>query len=146
VYWVAERVEPRELPDPFPADESSQGNGDAPFPPMPTLEVDVSWQDPLASPADVRVLISVQSCPLNGFCEFSRSIRGTAEAGATSLTLTIDQVHAGDYKANAILDRDQNLEQTLFPGNGDAVSLPNQPVTIAPTGTSTTSLVTLVEL
>jgi hypothetical protein len=146
VYWIAERVEPRELPDPFPADESPQGSGDAPFPAMPTLEVEVSWQDPLASPADVWVLLSVNNCPLNDFCDFSRSIRGTAEADATSLTLVIDQVHAGAYQANAILDRDQNLEQTLFPADGDAVSLPNQAVTIAATGTSTTSLVTLVEL
>src|SRR5690606_6437664 len=39
VLWIADRVEARSLPDPFPIDESSQGSGDAPFPAMPTLEV-----------------------------------------------------------------------------------------------------------
>lgn len=146
VYWLAERVEARELPEPFPADESSQGNGDAPFPPMPTLVVDVSWQDPLAEPADVWVLLSTQDCPLMGFCDFSRSLVGTAEAGATSLELTIDQVHAGGYKANAILDRDRNLGETLFPGAGDAVSLPNQSVEIGAEGTSMAAVSILVEL
>jgi hypothetical protein len=146
VLWIADRVETRSVPDPFPADASPQGSGDAPFPTMPSLKVDVSWSDPLLDPADVYVLLSTQDCPLNGFCEFSRSIRGTAEAGTTSLELHIDQVHAGDYKGNAILDRDQNLETSLFPGAGDAVSLPNQAITIAATGESTASLVALVEL
>ena len=146
VLWIADRVEARELPSPFPADASSQGAGDAPFPTMPSLTATVSWTDPLTEPADVYVLLSAQDCPLMGFCNFSRSIRGTAEAGATSLELVVDQVHAGSYKANAIVDRDQNLETSLFPGAGDAVSLPNQPVTIAAEGESTTSLVALVEL
>ena len=97
-------------------------------------------------PADVWVLLSTQPCPLMGFCDFSRSIRGTADVGATSLQLTIDQVHAGEYLGNAILDRDQNLEESLFPGDGDAVTLPNQPLEIAATGTSMLELATLVEL
>lgn len=146
VYWLAERVEARALPDPFPADHSAQGNGDAPFPEMPVLTVDVSWQDPLADPADVWVLLSVGDCPLMDFCDFSRSIRGTADAGATSLALTFEQIHGGAYKGNAILDRDQNLAETLFPGSGDAVSLPNQPVEIAAEGESNAALTVLVEL
>jgi hypothetical protein len=146
VLWIADRVEARALPDPFPTDESSQGNGDAPFPTMPSLEVTVSWGDPLMAAADVWVLLSVQDCPLMGFCDFSRSLRGTAETGATSLVLTFDQIHAGNYKGNAILDRDQNLAESLFPGDGDAVSLPNQPITIAAEGQSSDMLVTLVEL
>lgn len=147
VLWLADRLEARTLPDPFPADESSQGNGTNPeFPEMPSLIVDVSWQDPLAMPADVYVLLSTQACPLMGFCDFSRSLRATADVGATSLELTIDQVHAGEYLGNAILDRDQNLTESLFPGDGDAVSLPNQPLTIAQNGTSMTSFITLVEL
>jgi hypothetical protein len=146
VLWIADRVEPRSVPDPFPADASPQGSGDAPFPPMPSLEVTVSWSDPLLDPADVYVLLSAQDCPLSGFCNYSRSIRGTAEAGATSLELRIDQVHAGAYKGNAILDRDQDLETSLFPGDGDAVSIPNQAITIADSGESTASLIVLVEL
>jgi hypothetical protein len=146
VLWLADRVETRTLPDPFPADHGPQGSGDAPFPTMPSLRVTVSWQDPLSDPADVWVLLSVPDCPLMGFCEFSRSLYATAEVGATSSELLIDQVHAGNYKGNAVLDRDRNLTESLFPGSGDAVSLPNQPITIAATGESTATLVTLVEL
>lgn len=146
VYWLAERLETRELPEPFPADQSSQGSGDAPFPAMPTLRTTVSWQDPLTEPADVWVFLSVYDCPLMGICEFSRSLRATAEAGATSVELVHDQIHAGAYRGNAVLDRDRNLESTLFPGNGDAVTLPNQAVEIAAQGESTVELFTIVEL
>lgn len=146
VYWLAERLEARSVPEPFPADQNSQGTGDAPFPDMPSLAVTVSWQDPLAMPADVWVLLSTQDCPLMGFCDFSRSIYATAEVGATSIDIAIDQVHAGPYKANAILDRDQNLMSSFGPTSGDAVTLPNQPVEIAASGETTLELVTLVEI
>ncbi len=146
VYWLAERLETRELPDPFPVDESSQGNGDAPFPPMPLLRATVSWQDPLAEPADVWVFLSTENCPLMGLCDFSRSIFATAETGATEVELVFDQIHAGAYKANAVLDRDQNLQSSLFPGSGDAVSIPNQSLTVEPSGESTVEIATIVEL
>lgn len=146
VYWLADRLETRELPEPFPADQSSQGSGEAPFPPMPTLRTTVSWQDPLSEPADVWVFLSVYDCPLMGLCDFSRSLRATAEAGATSIELVHDQIHAGAYKGNAVLDRDRNLESSLFPGNGDAVTLPNQAVEIAAVGESSVELFTLIEL
>ena len=136
----------RALPEPFPADQSSQGSGDAPFPTLPTLRTTVSWQDPLSEPADVWVFLSVYDCPLMGLCDFSRSLRGTAEAGATSIELVHDQIHAGAYQGNAVLDRDRNLESTLFPGNGDAVTLPNQAVEIAAVGESSVELFTLIEL
>lgn len=106
----------------------------------------MSWTVPLSEPAYVWVLLSTLDCPLAGFCDYSRSIRGTADVGATSLELVIDQVHAGNYKGNAILDRDQNLMQSMFPGSGDAVSLPNQPVTVAAAGTSMAAFMTFVEL
>lgn len=146
VYWLADRLETRALPEPFPADQSSQGSGDAPFPTLPTLRTTVSWQDPLTEPADVWVFLSVYDCPLMGLCDFSRSLRGTAEAGATSIELVHDQIHAGAYQGNAVLDRDRNLESTLFPGNGDAVTLPNQAVEIAAVGESSVELFTLIEL
>lgn len=146
VYWLAERIETRTLPDPFPVDTSSQGPGDAPFPAMPTLRTTVSWQDPLTEAADVWVFLSVNICPLMGLCDFSRSLRGTAEVGATSIELVHDQIHAGSYRGNAVLDRDRNLEATLFPGSGDAVTIPNQSVTVDPMGESTVQLFTLVEL
>lgn len=146
VYWLAERLETRTLPDPFPVDMSSQGTGDAPFPTMPSLRTTVSWQDPLVEPADVWVFLSTMDCPLMGICEFSRSLRGTAEIGATSIELVHDQIHAGSYRGNAVLDRDRNLEASMFPGNGDAVTIPNQAVTVDPEGQSTLGLFTLLEL
>jgi hypothetical protein len=145
VYWLAERLEARDLPEPFPVDENPQAN-DAPFPAMPSLRTTVSWQDPLTEPADVWVFLSTMDCPLMGICDFSRSLRGTAEIGATSIELVHDQIHAGSYRGNAVLDRDQNLESSMFPGTGDAVTLPNQAVTVADSGESTLDLFTLVEL
>jgi len=71
---------------------------------------------------------------------------GAVEPGATSAELIVDQVHAGAYKANAVLDRDQNFDESLFPGSGDAVSLPNQDVAVAAGGESTASLSLVVEL
>jgi hypothetical protein len=146
VYWLAERIETRDLPDPYPVDDSSQGPGDAPFPAMPTLRTTVSWQDPLTEPADVWVFLSTMDCPLMGICDFSRSLRGTAEIGATSIELVHGQIHAGSYRGNAVLDRDMNLESSMFPGAGDAVTLPNQAVTVAAEGESTVDLFTLIEL
>ncbi|MFV8751072.1 hypothetical protein ACNOYE_11060 [Nannocystaceae bacterium ST9] len=146
VYWLAERLEPRDLPDPFPVDSTSQGTGDAPFPTMPSLRTTVTWQDPLTEPADVWVFLSTMNCPLMGICDFSRSLRGTAEIGATSIELLHDQIHAGAYRGNAVLDRDRNLESSMFPGSGDAVTLPNQAVEVADVGESTIELFTIVEL
>ena len=137
--WDAARAEPRGLPEPFPADLASQGPGDAPFPPMPALAVTVTWAEPLPAPADVWAIVTTTPCDLLLQCTHSRSLRTLAPAGATSATLTMLQVHPGAYQVNAILDRDQNVPQTLGPDSGDGVGVPNKPALVADTGETAVS-------
>jgi hypothetical protein len=143
--WPATRAELREIDGPFPVDDTAQP-GDAPFPEMPTLVVTLTWTTPLAEASDAWVILSTTACNLGGGCTPSRFIRGRADAGATSLVLTLEQIHADDYKANAILDRNGNLAGTFLPDAGDTVSIPNADVTVDPTGTSEVSLALLVDL
>ncbi len=132
VLWDATRLAAGSLPAPFPADLGSQGGPDTPFPPMPRLEVTVSWAEPLAAPADVWVLLSLDDCTFGGACVVSRSIKAEAAAGAETQSLAFEQIHAGAYKANVVLDRNQNLETMLvpYPDAGDGVSLPNRSVDV----------------
>ena len=60
--WEAQRAEPRQVPDPFPPEDASVGQGDAPFPPMPSAQLEVSWwrgQD-----TRVWVVLSTSACGL----------------------------------------------------------------------------------
>ncbi len=145
VYWDARRVETRALPAGFTDGLVTQGTGDGPFPPMPNLRTRVTWSQPLASEADIWVVLSVSECSLSG-CNISRHIRTTAAAGATSAEIFLEQVHAGDYSILGVVDRNQNLEQTLSPDSGDGVSLPNAKVTIAPAGETSASVSIVVNL
>ena len=144
VLWSPERKETRTLPAPFPTDASPQGSGDAPFPPIPRLMATVSWDKPLPMDSDVLVVMSATDCnylmPANLGCTISRSLFGPATAGATSASLVFDQIHAGTYKATAILDRHGTLKQRLFPQSGDGISIPNQTVVVAASGESTASV------
>lgn len=144
VDWAATRVEPSTVPDGFPGGIAGDGSQD--FPPMGTLSVDVSWPTPLDAEADVWVIVSNESCPLQGPCAPSRFVSAVAEAGATSVTVAYPQIHAGEVFLTAILDRDRNLGASLLPSAADAVSIPNKQVTIAATGTTETSLVASIEL
>ncbi len=132
--WDATRAEPRDLPDPFPVDLASQGPGDAPFPPMPSLRTTITWAEPLAAEADVWAIVTTQPCDLQLQCTHSRSLKTTAPAGATSAELVLTQIHPGAYQLNAILDRNQNLPTTIAPDSGDGVAAPNKPFTVAATG------------
>ncbi|MCA9654069.1 MAG: hypothetical protein H6712_08805 [Myxococcales bacterium] len=146
MHWVGMLAEERPLDGPFPYDETP-GSTDDPFPAMPTLRVTLSWADPLPEPTEAWIILSTTDCGLvPGSCSPSRFLRGTAETGATSIELTLDQIHAGDYRGNAVLDRNGNLGGTLFPDNGDLVSIPNQAVTVADMGESSASISLLVEL
>lgn len=140
--WSAERKERRDLPAPFPQDEAPLP-GDAPFPEMPRLRFDIGWDGALASEADVWVILTQSSCnfttPGDLGCTVSRSLLKAAPAGSTSTQLLFEQIHPGTYKATAILDRNRNLKTRLLPDSGDRVSLPNQPVTVVPTGESSAS-------
>ena len=145
VYWLAERVEPSSVPDSFPA-AGSAGDGSQDFPPLPSLEVDVTWTTPLVDVADVWVLLANQDCPLMGSCDLSRFIQVEVDAGGMSGHVTLDQIHPGDYKATAVLDRDQNLGATFAPGTGDGVSLPNASITVTSEGPNTATIPIVVDL
>ncbi len=150
ILWTPERKETRELPTPFPPDQRPQGTGDAPFPTLPRLLATVSWDKPLPNEADVLMILSTTACsyltPANLGCTVSRSLFGHAPVGATSVSLTFDQIHAGSYKATAILDRHGTLKQRLFPQSGDGLTLPNQGVVIAASGDSTAAVPILLTI
>lgn len=144
VLWSPQQKETRTLPAPFPADESPQGAGDAPFPPIPRLTATVSWDKPLPMDSDVLMVLSATDCnylmPASLGCTISRSLFAHAAAGALSASLVFDQIHAGTYKATAILDRHGTLKQRLFPQSGDGISIPNQAVVVAASGESSASV------
>ncbi len=143
--WPATRAELRELDGPFPVDTTPQP-GDAPFPDVPQLDVRLSWTAPLAATADAWIILSTTNCGLTGGCTPSRTLRVSAAAGATSADLTLEQIHPGTYKANAILDRNGDLGSTLLPNAGDTVSIANTSVTVDATGTTEVSIALLVDI
>ncbi|MEM7159162.1 MAG: hypothetical protein AAF799_40370 [Myxococcota bacterium] len=146
MFWEGQLAEERPTDGDFPYDPSP-GQSDDPFPAMPTLRATLSWLEPLTEPADAWILLSATECGLApGSCTPSRFIHAFAAAGSTSIELSLEQIHPGDYSANAVLDRNGNLAASLLPDSGDLVSLPNQPVTVADLGESSASLMLLVEL
>lgn len=145
VYWDALRKETRPLPAPFPGDETPL-DPEAPFPPMPDLRVEVTWAEPLPQDGAVWALVTTQPCDMQLNCTHSRSLMTAVRAGATSASLTMKQIHAGDYKLTAILDRNGNLPETLFPDAGDGLSLPNQAITVKPEGETTVKTMIWVDL
>jgi hypothetical protein len=145
VYWEAQRAEHRELAEPFPADEEPLAS-DAEFPPMPTLAIEVSWTEPLMDDGEVWVVLSTTDCDLTLACTVSRSLRKAVLMDATSATMTIEQIHAGDYKLNAILDRNGNFATTQFPDAGDGVAQLNKNITVAPDGETSVKTAILITL
>ena len=145
VYWDARRDELRPLPEPFPADEAPLAK-DAPFPAMPGLKVDVSWAEPLPQDGAVLVILTTQTCDAPATCVASRSLVAPATAGATAASLLLEQIHGGDYMLTAVLDRNGNITETLAPDAGDGVSLPNQAITVAPTGDTAVKATIVVDL
>lgn len=133
VYWDAERVSEAALPDPFPADQDPLP-GDADFPPMPRLNVDVTWPDALEVDGAVWIILTTMDCDLQLTCVHSRSLTKGAAAGSKTVSLALDQVHPGAYKLNVVLDRNGNLATTLYPDKGDGIGGLNQAVQVAPTG------------
>lgn len=143
--WDATRAETRALPEPFPVDLTPEAP-DAPFPAMPTLRVDVTWAPALTQDGEVWVIVTTQPCDAQLQCKHSRSLRAAAASGATAASLVLDQIHSGDYLLTAVLDRNGNMAETLFPDAGDGVSLPNQPIEVAPAGESTAKAAIVVTL
>jgi len=146
MHWEGVRREERALDGQFPYDPTP-GAADDPFPPIPSLRVTLTWTAPTAEAVDAWVVLTTTDCSLvPGSCQPSRFFRAVTEPGATSVELVLDQIHAGDYQANAFLDNNGNLAGALFPDSGDLVSLPNQDLEIAPAGESTAAIALLVEL
>ena len=142
IEWIATRREARALGGAFPTPPTVPN--DAPFPPLPSLDVVTQWDTPLEQPATVWVMLSTTACGVNpaANCVPSRYLSAEAPAGATSVTLTLEQVHPGDYSTNAIIDRNQNLGAgALLPDAGDAVSLPlDVAASVSEDGPNTTTL------
>jgi hypothetical protein len=133
-HWSARRTETRPLPDPFPADLEVQGTGTEPFPEMPRLDATVSFGKTLAADADVWLMLSNGPCTSGG-C-LSRSFTAHAKAGSSTTSFAVDQIHAASYSVTAVLDADRNLGTTFAPSSGDGVSLPNQSLEVAATGST----------
>jgi hypothetical protein len=134
--WDARKAEARPLPAGFP--DPTPLPPDAPLPALPTLETTVRWSTPTDAAADVWLILATTACTTT--CVPSRFSRAVVEAGATEAVVEMPEIHPGDYLATAVVDRDRNLGATLIPGGGDGVSLPNRPITVAPSGTTTASV------
>ena len=137
--WIGEHAEDRELPSPFPADDTVP-EPSANFPQMSSLRVTVTFPA-LAADADVWVLLSTTPCGTTFQCTPARQKRVSANAGATSASLDVEQLHASDYFLNVILDRDRNLFSTLGPSSGDGVGALDRTADVDGTDSVTTSIV-----
>ncbi len=142
--WSPSRLETRTTPAPFPA-AGSVGTGTAPFPPLPSVAGTVRWSGALAADADVWIVLATQDCSFTS-CIVSRHHLAHARTGDTQATLTLDQVHPGEYKVLAFLDRDRNVGTTLAPDSGDGVAAPNQALTVGPSGTTALSSTIVFDL
>ncbi|MDP1827051.1 MAG: hypothetical protein Q8L48_27505 [Archangium sp.] len=133
VLWTAQRRESRPVPAPFPATPGSMGDGTAPWPAMASVQTTVRWVSPLTQAGTVWVLLTTTPCAPAFTCVASRSLRVEAAAGATSATLTLLAVHAGDYRLTAVVDRTRTFGTRLAPASGDSLAV-DQAVTVPASG------------
>ena len=121
VVWDASQDEDRALPADFSPTTSSS---DLPLPTLSTLTTTVRFPATDAE-ADVWVFLSTTPCGTTFSCTVARQKKIRVDAGATEAVVVIDQLHAGDYLVNALLDRNSNLETALRPDRGDGVASPD---------------------
>ncbi|MEW6433001.1 MAG: hypothetical protein AB1730_15975 [Myxococcota bacterium] len=133
VFWTAKRREARTVPAPVPATQASMGDGGAPWPSMATVQATVRWVTPLAQPGAAWVLLTTTACAPTFACVASRSMRVDVAAGATSASLTIPAVHAGDYRLTAVVDRAGTFGTVMAPASGDSIAV-DQPVSVPASG------------
>lgn len=133
VLWTAQRRETRSVPAPFPATLDSMGDGGAPWPAMATVQTTVRWATPLTQAGTVWILLTTTNCAPTFSCVASRSLRTEVNTGATSATLTLPAVHAGDYKLTAVVDRTRMFATRLAPASGDSIAV-DQAVTVPTSG------------
>lgn len=138
--WEARRAEPRAVPEQFPTNYLSQGDGSNDYPPMPTHRVSVEWAAPLANDADLWVLLPTRPCLLPSECIPARTSFIRVAAGSTQAELPFEMIHPGTYYGMVVLDRNQNFLQTFLPDSGDGIGLPNDRVHVGEEGSSTSQL------
>jgi hypothetical protein len=123
VLWTAQRRETRTVATPFPATLDSNGDGGAPWPAMATVQATVRWTTPLTQAGSVWILLTTTNCAPTFSCVASRSLRTEVNTGATSATLTLPAVHAGDYKLTAVVDRTRMFGTRLAASSGDSIAI-----------------------
>lgn len=145
VHWEANLLEPRVLEADYLSTWESQGPGTAPLPTLPSLDVTVAWTGPLMADAPVWLLLSNSGCGVAG-CNTTRTVRAIASAGATSAVVSVQEIHAAQYKGLAVLDRNNNLEAILRPDSGDGVTQPDRIIDVAADGTNEANLSIVFDL
>jgi hypothetical protein len=136
--WEARRAEARALPTTYPVDATAlPPDGD--FPPLGSWTATVTFPA-LTADADVWVLLSTTNCGTTFACTPSRSKRAAVRAGATSVDVVVEQLHAGSYVANVVLDRDRDMETALRPTSGDGAARPDTAVVVSGAGATATTL------
>ncbi len=140
LFWQAHRVETRDAGSPFPEGGVWAGSLSDPFPPMGSLDVTVSWATPLASASDVWLALSHTACGVTFACTPSRTLTTRAQVGATSVTLHLDQLHAGAYFANAVIDLNGNIRTLLRPDTGDRIAPLDTAVSVPGVGAASMAL------
>ena len=133
VLWNAQRRETRTVPSPFPATLDSMGDGGAPWPAMAAVQTTVRWTTPLTQAGTVWVLLTTTNCAPSFTCVASRTLRTDVNTGATSATLTLPAVHAGDYRLTAVVDRTRMFGTRLAPASGDSIAV-DQAITVPASG------------
>lgn len=136
VFWTARRKETRSTPSPFPATLTSMGDGSTPWPAMASVQATVRWLTPLAQPGSVWVMLTTTNCAPTFACQASRSMKLDVAAAASSATISIPAVHAGDYKITAVVDRQKQFGTRLAPSSGDSIAV-DQPLTVPTAGQAT---------
>jgi hypothetical protein len=125
VVWDAGKDEDRALGE-FTA---SVVAADQPLPVLSALSVAVSFPA-VDDDADVWVFLSTSTCGTSFTCAVARQKKAAVAAGADHAVVVVDQLHPGDYFLNVLLDRDQDLEETLAPSRGDGVAAPDGAVSV----------------
>lgn len=142
LHWEAQRQEPRDAGVAFPLEVVSRGDGGAPWPELASVRVDVTFGANTAAPADVWMILTTTNCFPTFACRPSRAVRVSVPAGSGMATLTLPNVHAGEYKVAVVVDLDRNFASVRAPTSGDRLAV-DQPLVVGTSGEATLSTTTL---
>jgi hypothetical protein len=141
VYWNATKLESRTVPQGFPSDLASRGDGSAPWPTLATVQVNASFGAAVTADADAWLILTTTACFPTFGCNESRAVSVAVPAQSSMAQLSLPNVHAGAYKVSVILDVDKNFASTLGPSSGDRVAV-DQDLTVPASGTATLNVTT----